>query len=120
MELIVTLLASIGGALIGTSVGIYMLYRKLRPITGAELDLTRGKLRSIEFSLASTTATLENLRKQLEEREQQISAAQEEARKTEAEVAALRQQVAEQDTKVGDAAKAAAEAANRQIAAYEI
>ena len=89
MELIVTLLASIGGALIGTSVGIFLLYRKLRPITGAELDLTRGKLRSTEFSLSSMTANLENLRKQLAERERQLSAAEEKVRLAEAETANL-------------------------------
>src|ERR1017187_3592772 len=119
MELIVTLLASISGALIGTSVGIYLLYRKLRPITGAELDLTRGKLRSTEFTLSSTTANLENLRKQLAEREQQLSAAGEKVRAAEAETANLRQQVGEQDTKVQDATRSVAETASRQLASYE-
>jgi len=119
MELIVTLLASISGALIGTSVGIYLLYRKLRPITGAELDLTRGKLRSTEFSLSSTTATLENLKKQLAEREQQIAAADEKIRAAEAESANLRQQLEEHETKVQDATKSVAETAARQLASYE-
>jgi len=112
MELIVLLLSSISGALIGTSVGIYLLYRKLRPITGAELDLTRGKLRSTEYSLSTATANLDNLRKQLEEREQaaqessqQLSAAEEKARELEA--------------RVRDETKAAAESASRQIASYE-
>jgi septal ring factor EnvC (AmiA/AmiB activator) len=95
MELIVTLLASISGALIGTSVGIYLLYRKLRPITGAELDLTRGKLRSTEFSLAAAVANVENLKKQVAEREQQIAAIEEKTHATEAEAAELRRQLAE-------------------------
>ena len=119
MELIVILLSSISGALIGTSVGIYLLYRKLRPITGAELDLTRGKLRSTEFSLASTTANLEQLRKQLDERDRQLVAAGEKAQGLEAEAANLRQQLAGHDSKVAEATRAVSETAGQQIASYE-
>jgi chromosome segregation ATPase len=119
MELLVPLVASTGGALMGTSGGIYLLYRKLRPITGAELDLTRGKLRSTEFSLSAANANLENVKKQFAEREQLIAAAEEKARVAEAEAEALRQQLAEQETKVQDATKAVAEAASRQLASYE-
>jgi len=119
MELIVTLLSSISGALIGTSVGIYLLYRKLRPITGAELDLTRGKLRSTEFSLAAATANLENLKNQMTEREQQFGAEAEKTRALEAEIAELRQRLAEQDAKLQEATKAVAETASRQLASYE-
>jgi chromosome segregation ATPase len=119
MELIVILLSSISGALIGTSVGIYLLYRKLRPITGAELDLTRSKLRSTEFTLASANASVEALKKQLEERDRQITAAEEKARELETGATALRQQVAEQEGKATDEAKAIAESATRQLATYE-
>ena len=119
MELIVPLLSSTGGAVIGTSVGIYLLYRKLRPITGAELDLTRGKLRSTEFSLSAATANLENLKKQFAEREQQFASADEKTRAVEAEVAGLRQQLAEYEAKAQDATKAVAETASRQLASYE-
>src|ERR1700722_946940 len=119
MELIVTLLASISGALIGTSVGIYLLYRKLRPLTGAELDLTRGKLRSTEFSLSAATANLENLKKQLAERDQQTPGANEKLRAAQNEAAELRQQLVQHDDKVQDAPKAVAESASRQLAAYE-
>jgi chromosome segregation ATPase len=125
MELVVVLLSSISGALIGTSVGIYLLYRKLRPITGAELDLIRGKLRSTEFSLSSATANIGNLRKQLEERElalqettRQLAAAQEKARELDGE-AALRQQFAELEAKAKEEARLAVENANRQSAVYE-
>src|ERR1700761_3031891 len=111
MELIVLLLSSISGALIGTSVGIYLLYRKLRPITGAELDLTRGKLRSTEFSLASTTANLEKLRKQLEEREQKFAEVNDKARELETESTTLRQQLTEAEGKVSLESKAAVELA---------
>jgi len=119
MELIVILLSSISGALIGTSVGIYLLYRKLRPITGAELDLTRGKLRSTEFSLSSTTATLDNLRKQLEERDLQVSVAADKTRELEAEAATLRQQVAEGAGKVNEETRAALDSANREVASLQ-
>ena len=119
MELIVTLLASIGGALIGTSVGIYLLYRKLRPLTGAELDLTRGKLRSTEFSLAAANANIENLKKQFAEREQQTAGVEEKTHALEAEIAALRQQLTDQEAKVQEATKAVADTAGRQLASYE-
>jgi chromosome segregation ATPase len=119
MELIVTLLASISGALIGTSVGIFLLYRKLRPITGAELDLTRGKLRSTEFSLAAAVANVENLKKQVSEREQQIAAIEEKTHATEAEIAELRRQLASQEAKVQEATRAVADTAGRQLASYE-
>ena len=119
MELIVTLLASISGALIGTSVGIYLLYRKLRPITGAELDLTRGKLRSTEFSLAAATANIENLKKQLTDRDQQIAAAEEKAHASEAAAGELRQQIAGDEIRLQEATKAVAETASRQLASYE-
>jgi chromosome segregation ATPase len=112
MELIVILLSSISGALIGTSAGIYLLYRKLRPITGAELDLTRGKLRSTEFSLSAATA-------RLAEREQQLSAAEERIQAAEREIAALRQQVADNETRLQDATKAVSESASQQIAVFE-
>src|SRR5580692_1312352 len=105
MELFVPLLMATAGSLIGTSVGIFMLYRKLRPITGAELDLTRGKLRSTEFSLSAATANLENAKKQLTEREQQLAAAEEKTRAIEGEVAGLRQQLSEQEGRVQDATR---------------
>jgi peptidoglycan DL-endopeptidase CwlO len=119
MELVVILLSSISGALIGTSVGIFMLYRKLRPITGAELDLTRGKLRSTEFSLSSATANLDNLRKQIEEREQTVQESSRQLAAAQQEAAALRQQFADQDDKVQEATKTVAETASRQAASYE-
>src|SRR5580704_1801819 len=119
MELLVILLSSISGALIGTSVGIYLLYRKLRPITGAELDLTRGKLRSTEFTLSAANANLDNIKKQLAERDQQIAAADERTRLVEVEVAGLRRQITENEAKLQDATKVVAETASRQLASYE-
>jgi chromosome segregation ATPase len=119
MELIVPLLMSTAGSLIGTAVGIIMLYRKLRPLTGAELDLTRGKLRSTEFSLSAATANLENLRKQMAERELQFAGADEKVQGLEAQAADLRRQLTEHESKVQDATKVVAETASRQIKSYE-
>jgi chromosome segregation ATPase len=126
MELIVLLLSSMSGALIGASVGIFLLYHKLRPVTGADLDLMRSKLRSTEFSLSSATANLGNLKKQLEERDQALqesgrllAAAEEKARALDSEVAAFREQFAELQAKANDETKTVAETASRQIASYE-
>jgi len=119
MELIVILLSSISGALIGTSVGIYMLYRKLRPITGAELDLIRGKLRSTEFSLSSATANLANVRKQLEERDQALQESGQSLSAAQQETASLRQQIAEREKKAQDETRAVAETAGQQAATYQ-
>jgi chromosome segregation ATPase len=110
---------STAGSLIGTTIGIFILYRKLRPLTGAELDLTRGKLRSTEFSLSAVTANLENMRKQFAEREQQFTGAEEKIQTLEAQSADLRRQLSEHDTKVQDATKVVAETASRQLASYE-
>ena len=65
MDLTVIVLATAAGALIGTSVGILLLHRKLRPpITDAELAELRGKLQTSESSLAAASASEEELRKQ--------------------------------------------------------
>ena len=69
MELIAIVLSAMSGALVGASVGIFLMYQRLRPITGAELDVLRGKLRNTEFSLNSATANVENLKKQITERD---------------------------------------------------
>jgi chromosome segregation ATPase len=62
----VIVLATAAGALIGTSVGILLLRRKLRPpITDGELAQLKGKLQTGESSLAAATANLEELRKQI-------------------------------------------------------
>jgi len=119
MEIVVILLSSISGALIGTSVGIYMLYRKLRPISGAELDLIRSKLRSTEFSLVSATANVDNSRKQLEQRDQALEECSRQLSAAQQELAALRGQFNEQDLKAKEETKSVAETASRQAATYE-
>ena len=73
MEQIVILLCSMSGALVGTAVGILVMFPRLRPpITDAELALLKGKLRNTEASLAANTAGLETLRKQIVDRDQAI------------------------------------------------
>jgi chromosome segregation ATPase len=71
MELVVTFLASISGALIGASVGIYMLFPKLMP-DKSELDSVRNKLRNSESSLKTANASIDTLRAQIEKHEQAI------------------------------------------------
>jgi len=73
MELFVTILCSLSGALVGTVVGILLMFRRIRqPTAEAELATLKGKLKSTEASLAGKTADLENLRKQLVERDLSI------------------------------------------------
>jgi chromosome segregation ATPase len=61
------------GALIGTSAGILLLHRKLRPpITATELAALRTTLETKEASLAEATANVKDLRAQVAAREQTI------------------------------------------------
>jgi chromosome segregation ATPase len=66
MDPLLVVLCTTIGALTGTSVGILVLRRKLRPpISETELAKLRTKLGSNEVSLAEATATLVELRKQI-------------------------------------------------------
>ena len=66
MDLTVIILASAAGALIGTSVGVLLMGRKLRPlITDKELAELKSRLHAGESSLAAASANLEQLRKQI-------------------------------------------------------
>lgn len=61
------------GALVGTMVGILLMSRKIRlPISAADLSAMRTKLEIAESSLATTSATVDDLRKQLADREQTL------------------------------------------------
>lgn len=61
------------GALVGTSIGVLLLSRKIRmPITEADLAALRNKLTTAESSLAAATASVEDLQKQIAERDQTI------------------------------------------------
>lgn len=66
MDPLLVVLCTTIGALTGTSVGILVLRRKLRPpISETELAKLRTKLGGNEVSLAEATATLVELRKQI-------------------------------------------------------
>jgi chromosome segregation ATPase len=67
MDIIVTILAAMSGALIGSSTGIFLMYRKLRPVNAAELDALRSKVRTTEFDLNSAVANGVKLKKEIAE-----------------------------------------------------
>lgn len=82
MDLIVIVLAAAAGALVGTSVGILLLRRQLRPpITEAEHAELKGKLQTGESSLAAASANLEDLRKQIAQQERALLQSAEELKK---------------------------------------
>ena len=78
MELIVTFLFTMSGALIGTAIGHLLMFRKFRLPSQAELDTLRGNLQAVESSLTAATTVSENLRKQVAERDRSIHASSEE------------------------------------------
>jgi len=68
MEMILILLCTSVGTLIGTSVGVLLMHRKTRPsITDEDLAQLKSKLQTAEASLAATTADWEDLRRQAAE-----------------------------------------------------
>src|SRR5882672_1676581 len=87
LDPIVVVLATAAGALIGTSVGILMLRRKLRPpITDAEHAELKGKLQTGESSLAAAVANLEDLRKQIVVQERALTQGAEDLKKKQEQV----------------------------------
>jgi chromosome segregation ATPase len=78
LELIVTILGAMSGALIGTVVAILLMFRKIRPPSQAELNALRANLETAESSLAAATVASEVLRKQIEERDRSIHQSTEE------------------------------------------
>jgi len=67
MDLVVIVLAAMSGALIGSSTGIFLMYRKLRPINAADLDALRSKVRTTEFDLNAAIANGVKLKKEVAE-----------------------------------------------------
>jgi chromosome segregation ATPase len=65
MDLIVMILAAMSGALVGSSTGIFLMYRKLRPVNAAELDALRTKVRTTEFDLNAAIGNGVKLKKEL-------------------------------------------------------
>jgi len=61
------------GALIGSSTGIFLMYRKLRPINAAELDGLRSKLRTAEFDLNSAVANGVKWKKEIAEQASKVN-----------------------------------------------
>jgi len=147
LELIVTILCTMSGALIGTAVGILLMFRRFRPPSQAELDTMRGNLQAIESSLAAATVVSENLRKQIAERDRrlhasseelnekqrqlgfamaeaekaaaQCSAAEQKARELSAEAAQMAELRAELEAKLEVEKNRVAEQAGQQVASYE-
>ncbi len=147
MELIVTILCTMSGALIGTAVGLLLMFRKFRPPSQAELDSLRGNLQAAEASLAAATAVSENLRKQIAERDRSLhasseelnekqrqlgfaiaeaekaaaerSAAEQKARELSAEAAEITGRRAELEAKLEEEKNRVAEQAGQQAASYE-
>ena len=147
MELIVTILCTMSGSLIGTAVGILLMFRRFRPPSQAELDTLRGNLQTIESSLAAATVVSENLRKQIAERDRslhassaelnerqrqlgfaiaeaekaaaQCSAAEQKARELSAEAAEMVERRAELEAKLEVEKNRVAEQAGQQVASYE-
>jgi len=60
------------GALIGSSTGIFLMYRKLRPINTAELDALRTQVRTTEFDLNAAIANGVKLKKEVAERASKV------------------------------------------------
>src|SRR5437868_4710601 len=84
MDLSVVLMCTTIGALVGTSVAVLLMYRKIRlPISETDLTALKNKLEAAETSLAAATeaaeasqsaatAAQEELRKQIASRDQAI------------------------------------------------
>jgi chromosome segregation ATPase len=140
LELIVTFLFTMSGALIGTTIGLLMMFRRFRLPSQAELDTLRGNLETVESSLAAATTVSENLRKQVAERDRSIQESSQqlnekqrqlgfaiaEAEKAAAEraaaeqkAAALTERRAELEAQLEEERTRVAEQAGRQLASYE-
>ena len=82
MEMNTVFLCTTIGALVGTIVGILLMNRKVRmPISDADLADLRGKLESAESSLSAANVTVEDLRKQVAERDQTLKQQTEDLKK---------------------------------------
>lgn len=87
MNVNVIFLCTTVGALVGTIVGILLMNRKVRlPITGADLAALRSKVQAAEAALADAKSTVDDLRKQLAEREQALQQHTEESKKKQAQL----------------------------------
>jgi chromosome segregation ATPase len=147
LELIVTFLFTMSGALIGTTIGLLLMARKFRLPSQAELDTLRENLKTAESSLAAATAVSENLRKQVAEQDRslhesgdelnekqrqlgfamaeaekaaaQCSAAEQKARELSAEAADMAARRAELEARLEDEKNRVAEQVGQHAASYE-
>jgi chromosome segregation ATPase len=147
MESIVMFLCAMSGGLIGTAIGILLMFRRVRPPAQAELDGLRGNLQTAESSLAAATAAWEDLRKQIAERDRSIhdsgeelnekqrqlgfaiaeaekaaaerSAAEEKAKELSAEVAEMAARRAELEARLEEEKNRVAAQADERVASYE-
>lgn len=110
MELIVTILCTMSGALIGTAIAILLMLNRIQPPAQAELDTMRGHLRTAESSLAEATTAAENLRKQIAERDRTIHESAEE----------LNEKQRQLGFAIAEAEKAAAERSAAEQKAHEV
>jgi chromosome segregation ATPase len=147
LELIITIVCTMTGALIGTVVAILLMFRKIRPPSQGELNALRANLETAESSLAAATTVSEDLRKQIEERDRSIhqsteelnekqrqlgfaiaeaekaaaarSAAEQKAREVSAEAAEITGRRSELEAKLEEEKNRVAEQASQQVASYE-
>jgi len=122
-------------------VGILLMFRRIRqPTAEAELATLKGKLKSSEASLAGKTADLENLRKQLVERDlsiqwneealrenqqhlnaavAELTQAEQRARELTIQAEALTEQRAQLEARVKEEKDRGAETLNQHVTSYE-
>jgi len=141
MELVIIVLCSMSGALVGTAVGILLMFKRIRqPSTEAELAKVKARLQVAEAAVIARTADLENLRKQLAERDLVIqrgsetvreiqqhldvavverAAAEQSARELTVQVEGFNAQRAQLEAQVKEAKDQANQMVNEQVTSYE-
>ena len=119
MELIVTILCTISGALIGTTVGLLLMFRKFRPPSQTELDTLRGNLETAECSLAAATTDLDNLRKQIVERDRSIQESSQELNEKQRQLGFAIAEAEKAAAGLEEERTRVAEQARRQLASFE-
>jgi chromosome segregation ATPase len=112
LELIVTILCTISGALIGTAIGLLLMFRKFRPPSQVELDTLRGNLQAAESSLAAATRQIAERDRGIQESSQELNEKQRQLGFAIAEAEKAAAGLEEERTRV-------AEQAARQLASYE-
>jgi chromosome segregation ATPase len=116
MDPILIILCTTTGAVVGTSVGILLLHRKLRPpISETELAALRIRLETNDASLAEATANVTDLREQILAREQTIQQNREDLKEKELQLDLMSAEVQEET-----AQRAAVEQKAKELAAQAV